>query len=53
VINKDNVAEINEADCQGCGICASECPIKAIQLRHFRDEQVLAKCDALFIQEGT
>jgi heterodisulfide reductase subunit A-like polyferredoxin len=50
-INKDNVAEINEADCQGCGICASECPIKAIQLKHFRDDQVLAKCDALFTMD--
>jgi heterodisulfide reductase subunit A len=49
-INKEGVAEINEADCQGCGICASECPVKAIQLRHFRDEQVLAKCDALFVK---
>ena len=51
-INSEGAAEINEADCQGCGICASECPVKAIQLRHFRDDQVLAKCDALFIKEG-
>jgi heterodisulfide reductase subunit A-like polyferredoxin len=51
-INEKNVAEINEADCQGCGICASECPIKAIQLKHFKDDQVMAKCDALFIEEG-
>jgi heterodisulfide reductase subunit A-like polyferredoxin len=51
-ISSEGVAEINEADCQGCGICASECPVKAIQLRHFRDEQVLAKCDALFVEEG-
>jgi heterodisulfide reductase subunit A len=50
-INKEGVAEINEADCQGCGICASECPVKAIQLKHFRDDQVLAKCEALFVKE--
>ncbi len=50
-INTDGVADISEADCQGCGICASECPVKAIQLLHFRDEQVLAKCDALFLEE--
>ena len=33
--------------CQGCGICAAECPGKAISLGNFRDEQLLAKVDAL------
>ncbi|MBM4465074.1 MAG: FAD-binding protein [Chloroflexi bacterium] len=42
------VAEIQAAACQGCGTCAGECPAKAIQLQHYRDEQVLAKEVALF-----
>jgi heterodisulfide reductase subunit A-like polyferredoxin len=42
------VAEIEAAACQGCGTCAGECPAKAIQLQHYRDEQVLAKEEALF-----
>jgi heterodisulfide reductase subunit A-like polyferredoxin len=42
------VAEIQAAACQGCGICPAECPAKAIQLQHYRDEQVLAKEEALF-----
>jgi len=42
------VAEIEAAACQGCGTCAGECPAKAIQLQHYRDEQVLAKQEALF-----
>jgi len=42
------VAEIEAAACQGCGTCAGECPAKAIQLQHYRDEQVLAKEVALF-----
>jgi len=42
------VAEIEAAACQGCGICAAECPAKAIQLQHYRDDQVLAKEEALF-----
>jgi heterodisulfide reductase subunit A-like polyferredoxin len=42
------VAEIEAAACQGCGICPAECPAKAIQLQHYRDEQVLAKEEALF-----
>ena len=42
------VAEIEAAACQGCGTCPAECPAKAIQLQHYRDEQVLAKEEALF-----
>ena len=38
-INEENVSEINEAICQGCGICASECPAHAIQLGHFESPQ--------------
>jgi len=47
VINKEGVAEIETAMCHGCGICASECPGKAIKLQHFTDEQVMAKCDVI------
>lgn len=47
LINEEGFAEINMAKCQGCGTCASECPAKAIELQHFRDEQIQAKCDAL------
>jgi len=41
-------AQIEIAACQGCGTCAAECPAKAIQLMHYRDEQVLAEEEALF-----
>ncbi|NOZ26440.1 MAG: FAD-dependent oxidoreductase [Chloroflexi bacterium] len=41
-------AYIEPAQCQGCGICAAECPAKAIQLMHYRDVQIEAKLDALF-----
>ena len=43
-------AEIAPAACRGCGVCAGECPAKAIQLQHYRDEQVLAKAEALFAE---
>jgi heterodisulfide reductase subunit A len=46
-INEHGVAHIEPAACQGCGLCAAECPAKAIQLRHYMDGQVLAKVDAL------
>ncbi|MBN1286207.1 MAG: FAD-dependent oxidoreductase [Anaerolineae bacterium] len=41
-------AYIEPAICQGCGICASECPARAIQVRHYQDDQVTVKIDALF-----
>jgi heterodisulfide reductase subunit A-like polyferredoxin len=43
-------AEIAAAACQGCGSCAAECPAKAIQLQHYRDEQMIAKEEALFTE---
>ncbi len=46
-INEKGVAFIEPAACQGCGICTSACPRKAITLRHYSDAQVLAKTAVL------
>ncbi len=46
-INSDGVAQIEAAACQGCGICTSLCPRKAITLQHYSDDQVIAKIDVL------
>jgi heterodisulfide reductase subunit A len=46
-INEKGVAYIEPAACQGCGICASVCPRKAITLQHYSDKQIIAKVDAL------
>jgi heterodisulfide reductase subunit A len=43
-------ASIAAAACQGCGICASECPAKAIVLHHYTDAQVFAKEEALAME---
>jgi heterodisulfide reductase subunit A-like polyferredoxin len=51
-INEDGVAEIEKAICHGCGICASECPAKAIQLMHYKDGQMVAKTRSLFAETG-
>jgi len=37
-----NKATIVEAKCNGCGSCAATCPVGAMQLRHYKDEQILA-----------
>ncbi len=47
-INARFKAEINAVQCHGCGTCVAECPGKAIQLQHYKDNQVLAKVAGLF-----
>jgi heterodisulfide reductase subunit A len=38
--NLGGAAWIDPARCQGCGTCTGECPARAIQLVHYRDEQI-------------
>jgi heterodisulfide reductase subunit A-like polyferredoxin len=47
-IGEEGYAIIDPAECRGCGVCVAECPSKAITLKHFTDEQIIAKEDALF-----
>ncbi len=47
-VNEHSHAVIDAAQCHGCGTCAAECPGKAITLKHFTDEQLVAKTEALF-----
>ncbi len=46
-INADGVSEIDEALCQGCGVCTAECPAKTIELAWYEDEQLLCKVESL------
>ncbi len=50
VINARGEAEIDVAKCKGCGSCVAECPARAIELMHFRDVQLEAKCRALVME---
>ncbi|MFH1336191.1 MAG: 4Fe-4S binding protein, partial [Candidatus Zixiibacteriota bacterium] len=49
-ITEEGVAYIEPAACQGCGICASACPRKAIDVQHYKDNQIIAKCEIIFAQ---
>ena len=40
-------ATIEPTICRGCGNCVAECPAKAIQLAHYRDDQLMVKLEAL------
>jgi heterodisulfide reductase subunit A-like polyferredoxin len=51
-IGEEGYAIIDPAACRGCGACVAECPGKAIALKHFTDEQIMAKTDALFQAES-
>ncbi|SPD75328.1 conserved hypothetical protein [uncultured Desulfobacterium sp.] len=48
-VGEEGYAIIEASDCHGCGCCVSECPGKAITLKHFTDDQINAKTDALFL----
>ena len=44
------ISEINDALCKGCGTCVSACPSGASQQQHFRDEQIFAEIEGIFIE---
>ena len=47
---KEEVIEINEAICHGCGVCACVCPRQTIQLSYYEDDQIMSKIDALLAE---
>jgi heterodisulfide reductase subunit A len=56
IILEDTVGAGNRADyrsknimasCKGCGLCAASCPQKAIDMLHFRDQQIIASLSAI------
>jgi len=38
---------IDEALCQGCGVCTAACPRQTIDLSNYEDDQILCKIDCL------
>lgn len=50
VDKEKQAAKIIDLACQGCGICAGECPAKAIQLRGYTDNQIGAQLE--FLEEA-
>jgi heterodisulfide reductase subunit A-like polyferredoxin len=47
----EKVIEINEALCQGCGVCTAVCPRQTINLSFYEDDQIMCKIDALLAEE--
>jgi len=44
------ISEINDALCKGCGTCVSACGSGAAQQKHYRDEQIFAEIEGIFIE---
>ncbi|MBS3818234.1 4Fe-4S dicluster domain-containing protein [bacterium] len=44
------VSVVEEALCKGCGTCVSACPSGASQQKHFRDQQIMAEIEGIFIE---
>ncbi len=45
------VSSVNEGLCHGCGTCVAACRSASIQLRGFKDDQILSEIDALAFAE--
>ena len=43
--------EVIEAACKGCGICTAVCPVSAMQLRHYKDDQIIPKIHGILAPE--
>jgi heterodisulfide reductase subunit A len=44
------ISVINDALCKGCGTCVSACPCGASSQKHFRDAQIFAEIEGIFIE---
>ena len=49
---QDGKSKVLEVLCRGCGSCAAECPKRAITMRHFSEDQILAQVKALLMPEA-
>ena len=41
------IAITDDIACKGCGACAGACPSGAMQLRYYRDEQIISEIDGM------
>jgi len=47
---EDGKSVVIEALCKGCGVCAAACLRRAITMRHFTDDQIMAEVRTAFLE---
>ncbi|MBS7616581.1 CoB--CoM heterodisulfide reductase iron-sulfur subunit A family protein [Candidatus Bathyarchaeota archaeon] len=53
LIYSEGKVEVLEALCKGCGACAAACPSKAIKMKNFTNEQILAELKGVLLGLST
>jgi len=48
---EEGKSTVIEALCKGCGVCAAACLRRAITMRHFTDDQIMAEVKTAFLTE--
>jgi heterodisulfide reductase subunit A len=48
---EDGKSTVIDALCKGCGVCAAACLRRAISMRHFTDDQIMAEIKTAFLAE--
>lgn len=48
---EDGKSLVIDALCKGCGVCAAACMRRAIAMRHFTDDQIMAEVKTAFLME--
>jgi len=48
---EDGKSMVIDALCKGCGVCAAACLRRAIAMRHFTDDQIMAEVKTAFLTE--
>ncbi|HKZ94725.1 MAG TPA: CoB--CoM heterodisulfide reductase iron-sulfur subunit A family protein [Candidatus Bathyarchaeia archaeon] len=50
---EEGKSTVVDALCKGCGVCAAACLRRAISMRHFTDDQIMAEVKTAFLMEPT
>jgi len=46
-VNDENIAEVEELNCKGCGVCITVCPANALNLKYYRDKQLIGEISGI------